>query len=167
MVFAGLRAVRHDGGSLQELFLLSLKMALLVPLLIGLIFVLLSAVIKIYGNISKPRRAKCAASTKQRLKTEYIVEITDGALTVTDPKDDTHSIGLDKITSIITQTNDSGPWGEDVWFIITGEDADEICVYPLGATNEEAALAYFSSLPGFELKGMDSTTNEQFICWAK
>ena len=124
------------------------------------------------GEFSKPTllnrlRGLFSKRKKVSLTQKYIVEITDSALSVTDPDENTRSIALNKIISIITETNDSGPWGEDVWFIIAGAGADEICVYPLGAENEDAALAYFSTLPGFTLKGMNSTANQQFVCWTK
>jgi len=123
-------------------------------------------------KLSKPTlfnhlRGLFSKRKKVSLTQKYTVELTSNTLSVTDPKNKIQSIPLNQITTITVETNDGGPWGMDVWFIVAGQGADQICVYPMGATNEDEALDYFLKLPGFELKGMDSTTNEQFICWAK
>jgi len=98
---------------------------------------------------------------------QYQVNVTDESFSVTNPDGKSSSVALAKITSIIVETNDSGPWGMDVWFIVMGGKDGEFCTYPMRATNDSVALDYFSSLPGFKLKGMDSTANAQFVCWQK
>jgi hypothetical protein len=39
---------------------------------------------------------------------------------------------------IAIETNDSGPWGADVWWVFEG--ADRRCAYPQGATGEDEVL---------------------------
>jgi len=104
---------------------------------------------------------------KTQPETRYNVNVTDEIFSVTDPDGKPSSVALDKITSITVETNDSGPWGMDVWFIVMGSKESEFCTYPMGATNDLLALDYFSTLPGFELKGMNSTENARFVCWQK
>jgi hypothetical protein len=65
---------------------------------------------------------------------------------------------------VFVVTNDSGPWGQDVWFVIEGA-REGGCRFPLGATGEQAALERLLKLPGFELRGMNCTENFIFECW--
>ncbi len=98
---------------------------------------------------------------------KFTVTVTEESILVRDPDGNVSSVDLVEITSVTVETNDSGPWGMDVWFIVKGASDNELCTYPMGATNDEKALDYFVTLPGFELKGMNSTENARFVCWQK
>jgi hypothetical protein len=67
------------------------------------------------------------------------------------------------------ETNDSGPWGADVWWILVGNAPESGCVYPNGATGEQEALEALQRLPGFDngqfIEAMTSTENARFVCW--
>ncbi len=133
------------------------------PLLVGGIWIFFGVFNKALSYIS----AQMHKPKPLLPESKFTVDVTDKKLFVTNPDGKVSSILLKSITSIIVETNDSGPWGMDVWFIIMGASDNEFCTYPMGATNDEKALDYFITLPRFELKGMNSTENARFVCWQK
>jgi hypothetical protein len=65
------------------------------------------------------------------------------------------------------RTNDSGPWGADVWWALI--DGQHECVFPQGATGELDLIPKLQRLPGFDneqfIKAMRCTNNATFVCW--
>ena len=74
-------------------------------------------------------------------------------------------MGFGEIRRVIVETNDTGPWGADVWWILEGATAQQRLCFPQGATGEDVILDRLSKLPGFGIRGMNSTRNAQFECW--
>ena len=66
---------------------------------------------------------------------------------------------------IVIETNDSGPWGMDVWWVLEGLPSAPIIRFPQGATGENEFIKYVSTLNGFAIRGMNSTRNDRFECW--
>ena len=66
-------------------------------------------------------------------------------------------------------TNDSGPWGWDVWFALVGNK--ESVSFPLGATGQEAALEKLQAVTGKDrgqlIDGMNCTENRTFVTWER
>jgi hypothetical protein len=92
------------------------------------------------------------------------VDIDGASLTVTWPEGSQETVDLNALRRVLVVTNDSGPWGQDVWFVI--EDGhDAACSFPLGATGQQEALERLHKLPGFQLRGMNCTENFIFECW--
>jgi len=86
------------------------------------------------------------------------------------PKGDVQKISWAEVEQVSVETNDSGPWGADVWWVLSGSGRK--CTYPGGATGEQEALAEFpkrfSSFRHEEvIRAMGSTSNAQFICWQR
>ena len=98
-----------------------------------------------------------------------VVTDTDGVITSIYPKGDRQSVAWNELTSIEVHTNDSGPWGADVWWVL--RSAHGICSYPQGATGEVEMIPKFQALSGFDNdalgRAMCSTSNQQFICWSR
>jgi hypothetical protein len=67
--------------------------------------------------------------------------------------------------AVQVETNDSGPWGADVWWLLEDKSGETKVSFPQLATGEEAALARLRLLPGFEIRGMNSGENARFVCW--
>jgi len=145
-----------------DTLILSIKFGLLLPLYLVGFWAFCGGSIKLLGLISKQFRKPKPLLPENK----FIVEVTDTTFSVANPDGTVAAISLKDITSIIVETNDTGPWGTDVWFIIAGQDGKS-CAYPMGATNDLLALDYYTTLPSFELKGMNSTENAQFVCWEK
>jgi len=75
------------------------------------------------------------------------------------------------LRGVIVETNDSGPWGADVWWLLFGVDDTVALAYPQGATGEQAVLDWLIALPGFDqeamIRAMGSTRNAVFPVWRK
>jgi hypothetical protein len=99
-----------------------------------------------------------------------IVKIDDMGISVSYPKGELQSISWPEVEKVTIETNDSGPWGADVWWILNG--SGKVCSYPGGATGEQEALAEFPKrFPRFSdeqvIRAMGSTSNAQFVCWQR
>ena len=97
------------------------------------------------------------------------VRIADGRLRVWHPVDPERDIALADVSSVWIETDDSGPWGNDVrWVIVAGADT---VVVPLGATGEDGLLAWIQSLPGVDneaiIEAMGSTTIGRYPVWTR
>jgi hypothetical protein len=100
---------------------------------------------------------------------KWLVECDDDTLRATDHKGDVKQLKKTDLTGVIIETNDTGPWGADVWWLLFGADDRVAAAYPQGATGEEAMLNYLTSLPGFDhekmIEAMQSTDNAVFPVW--
>jgi hypothetical protein len=99
------------------------------------------------------------------------VECEGEVLRATDDKLGVKQLAKLDLTGVIIETNDSGPWGADVWWLLFGADDRVAVAYPQGATGEDAMLAYLMSLPGFDnekmTEAMRSTDNAVFPVWRR
>jgi hypothetical protein len=98
---------------------------------------------------------------------KIIVECTEDLISAVYPSGKVETARWQSLEKIEILTNDSGPWGADVWFVITSKTGQ--CTYPQGATGEKEALDYLLAIDGFNekefIKSMGCTSNAQFICW--
>ncbi len=99
----------------------------------------------------------------------WVVDLNDGEISVADDKGAMAALKLTEISKVVIETNDSGPWGADVWWLLFGQNGQLRCAYPQGATGEDDALAYILALPNFNnaemSKAMGSTDNANFIVY--
>jgi hypothetical protein len=116
--------------------------------------------------------ARKSKERRDALMFERAVVVTlDGTgISAAYPQGEVQGISWGEVEQVTIETNDSGPWGADVWWILTG--AGRSCSYPGGATGEQEALAEFRKrLPQFQdeqlTKAMCSTSNAQFVCWQR
>ncbi len=92
-------------------------------------------------------------------------------ITVSDEAAQTRSVAKTDLSGVAIETNDSGPWGADVWWLLFGNDDRLACLFPQGATGEKAVVEYLTELPSFDhgemIKAMTSTENTVFPVWRK
>lgn len=86
------------------------------------------------------------------------------------PNGDCQSVSWESISCVAIETNDSGPWGADVWWLLEGSQG--VVSYPQGASGDEALLQELPSrLPGFRhepvIQAMGCTYNARFVCWER
>jgi hypothetical protein len=93
----------------------------------------------------------------------WVVLLVDDLIVVRTPDAKVERVRIPDLQAVYVETNDSGPWGIDVWWILEGRETQ--CIYPLGATGENEVLAELKKLPGFEVKGMNSAENRRILCW--
>ena len=97
----------------------------------------------------------------------FVVEV----LTETDeivcraPEQPEQRISMSDLGSVYVETNDSGPWGADVWWLLNDGEGQTKVAFPQLATGEAAVLERLHQLHGFEVKGMNSGQNARFRCW--
>ena len=95
----------------------------------------------------------------------FIVEVTDAdEIVCRAPGQPEQRIGMSDLGSVFVETNDSGPWGADVWWLLNDGEGQTKVAFPQLAIGETAALERLRQLPGFELKGMNSAQN---VAWVK
>jgi len=102
---------------------------------------------------------------------KWIVDVQDKAISVTDDAGVRKSVGLDSLSGIAIETNDSGPWGADFWWLFFDEKDQLACAFPEGATGQKEAVDRLLKLPGFRheefTKAIRSTGNAVFAVWRK
>jgi hypothetical protein len=100
-------------------------------------------------------------------ESDYFVSLAQNAIEVRVPDGHTERVSLDDLREVVVETNDSGPWGADVWWHLIGSASRTS--YPQGATGEPIVLDALQKLPGFDdrelIRAMRSTSNATFICW--
>lgn len=88
---------------------------------------------------------------------------------MTDDRGQTRSVVTDDLSGVAIETNDSGPWGADVWWLLFGVNDQLVCAYPQGATGEQAVIDLLMALPSFDhsemSRAMCSTGNATFPVW--
>ncbi|MCA9075570.1 MAG: hypothetical protein KDA93_11095 [Planctomycetaceae bacterium] len=108
---------------------------------------------------------------RQRLQPEasFVVTCDEESVVCQRPNGDKKQVRWDDLRAVLIETNDTGPWGTDVYWLLVGRDAQSGCVVPQGATGEEALLTQLQQLPGFDnealIEAMGSTENQKFLCW--
>lgn len=97
---------------------------------------------------------------------QFIVEVTaDDEIICRSPQQADQRIRMTDLASIYVETNDNGPWGADVWWLLNDDAGQTQVAFPQLATGEDAALERLRQLPGFEVRGMNSCENARFMCW--
>jgi hypothetical protein len=104
-------------------------------------------------------------------ESRFVVTIDPDRVLCRRPSGDEESVRWDALAVVIVETNDTGPWGCDVWWILGGRDAKSGCVIPQGATGEKELLEALQRLPGFDnhalIDAMCCMDNKRFLCWRR
>ena len=119
----------------------------------------------IFNKKSKDNKYKLNPEAK------FIVSISNGEIINQRPEGKIERVAISNLKAVIIETNDTGPWGADVWWILLIGSGENGCVFPGGATGEKDILQAVQALPGFDnetfIKAMGSTSNQRFLCWKK
>jgi hypothetical protein len=74
-----------------------------------------------------------------------------------------------ELRAVLLETNASGPWGVDVYWVLVGERGG--CVVPLDAAGGEGLLEHLQKLPGFDnesvIQAMACCEVNRFVCWER
>jgi hypothetical protein len=96
----------------------------------------------------------------------FIVEVTaDDEIVCRAPEQVDQRINMADLGAVYVETNDSGPWGADIWWLLNDKTGQTKVAFPQMSTGEDTALERLRLLPGFEVRGMNSVENARFICW--
>jgi hypothetical protein len=103
-------------------------------------------------------------SSRVPFERDVVVSTSDSGVTAAYPNGTVQTIEWGSVSCIAVETNDSGPWGADVWWCLEGRPSS--CSFPQGATGEGAAIdAIRKRFPGFQARGMNSASTARFVCW--
>jgi hypothetical protein len=87
------------------------------------------------------------------------------------PSGKEESVRWDELDAVLIETNDSGPIGMDVLWLLVGRGARSGCVVPQGAKGERELFDALQRLPGFDnaqvIEAMGCTDNRKFLCWRR
>ena len=103
------------------------------------------------------------------LQPESAIQVTDHGefLSARYPSGETQTMSWSELTTIEIQTNDSGPWGADFWWVLSGP-RDKV-FYPQGASGERELMEKLLALPEFDTeeftRACGCTSNATFLCW--
>lgn len=85
------------------------------------------------------------------------------------PNGETQTLLWSDLDRVEVRTNDSGPWGWDVWWVLSGS-RDEVA-FPLGATGQDEVLDKVQVVTNVDKnrlsQGMNCTQNATFLCWQR
>lgn len=96
----------------------------------------------------------------------FVVEVTaDDDIVCRAPGQAEQRMRMIDVAAVFVETNESGPWGADVWWLLNDGAGQTRVAFPQMATGEDAALKRLSQLPGFEVRGMNSVEGARFLCW--
>jgi hypothetical protein len=97
------------------------------------------------------------------------VEVNETEIVYHRPGGRIERVAFADLRAVIIETNDKGPFEEDVFWILFGARLESGCVYLQGATGAQHALAALQKLPGFDneqlIRAMSSAHNARFLCW--
>lgn len=99
----------------------------------------------------------------------FQIEMTDEKLTCTRSDGTIEEITWEELNKIEIHTNDCGPFIEDVYWVLHGNNRG--CVIPQGAPDSTELLKRLQDLPGFSnekfMDAMACTDNNEFLIWEK
>lgn len=99
----------------------------------------------------------------------WTVVLADNLIRVRDEQGRLQFVGMSDLSAVVVETNDSGPWGLDVWWLLFDAREQLVCAFPQGAAGESGVLDRLMALPGFDYgqlsKAMRSTANDRFPVW--
>jgi hypothetical protein len=124
-----------------------------------------------------PQKKSATAATailpSARLMPEanFVVTFDDQLIRCHRPDGNEESVRWDDLRFVIIETNDTGPIGTDVWWILAGGDGKSGCIVPQGATGEQEMLHALQRLNGFDnnalIEAMTCVENQRFLCWKR
>lgn len=114
----------------------------------------------------EPQMAQHSGMTHPEAR--FIVEVTaDDEIVCRSPKKAEQRIRMADLAAVYVETNESGPWGADVWWLLKDCSGQTRVMFPQLATGEEAALERLQQLPGFQVRGMNSIGIGRHMCWPR
>jgi len=100
---------------------------------------------------------------------QWSISLESERIAVRDAAGETRRIAMVQLGAILVETNDSGPWGTDFWWLFLDRTKQLACAAPQGASGEQALIDWLLALPGFDHEAMiranGSVDNGFFELW--
>ena len=102
---------------------------------------------------------------------KWRVTLDDDQISVQNASGQIRSVSKADLGAVVIATNDSGPWGADVWWLLFDSGKQQACSFPQGAIGEDAVMDFLLTLPSFNhrqmINAMSSTDEAFFPVWEK
>ena len=99
----------------------------------------------------------------------HVVSLEGETIVSRHPDGAIQQLAFSQLRGVAVETNDSGPWGMDLWWLLIGQDDRVAVAFPGGATGEQTVVDRLMSLPNFDhgemIKAMGSTDVAVFFLW--
>ena len=99
----------------------------------------------------------------------WSVEIIDDVIAINDGQGTERTVLLGDLRRVVVATDDSGPWGEDVVFLLYSEAQEPTGIFPLEANGIHDFVDWLKASPGYRdrelAKAMSSTKVARFIIY--
>lgn len=79
----------------------------------------------------------------------WSVAVLDGTIVTSDGQGTERRLPVEELQRVVVATDNSGPWGDDVVFLIYAEDDVLAGLFPLEATGCQDFIAWLSNQPGY------------------
>lgn len=97
---------------------------------------------------------------------KWSVRFRDGVIVTSDGGGGERMLPLCELRRVVVATDDSGPWGADVVFLLYSTEADPVGIFPLEADGRDNFVKWMGTQPGFKdrelAKAMGSTRVARF-----
>ena len=117
------------------------------------------------------KKKSAVAAPVPNPESKWKVTLDEDLISVQDESGQIRSVRKNDLGAVVIATNDSGPWGADVWWLLFDSGKQQACSFPQGAEGEEAAMDFLFTLPSFDYKqmvdAMGSTDEAFFPVWEK
>ena len=99
------------------------------------------------------------------------VEVGDGVIRTSDGQGTSRELPVCDLSSVMVATDDSGPWGEDVVFLLYSDAPEPAGLFPLEARGCQDFVGWLSGQPGYRdrelAKAMGSTRVARFLVFER
>ena len=114
-------------------------------------------------------RAPATSDPQQSQADPWSVSVSGASIITTDGTGERRIVAIEDLSSIVVATDDSGPWGDDVVFILLGSDGQPLSIFPADARGNEDFVAWMATTPGYKdrelARSMASTQVARFTVW--
>jgi hypothetical protein len=97
---------------------------------------------------------------------QWSVSLHDGNIVTSDGQGTRRTLPISDLRTVVVATDDSGPWGADVVYLLYSDDPDPVGLFPLEAHGCDDFVAWISAQPGYRdrelAKAMGSTRIARF-----
>jgi hypothetical protein len=109
--------------------------------------------------------------SKKRGAAAPVVNFDDQVVSCRFPDGTIQQISWGELKAVVIETNDRGPWEEDVYFILFSDSKEHFCAIPQCSKGTQELLARLQQLAGFDneavISSMGCTSKRSFLCWEK
>lgn len=101
----------------------------------------------------------------------WSVRVAQGIIHTSDGQGTVRDLLIQHLRSVVVATDDSGPWGDDVVFLLYADAPDPVGAFPLEADGCQDFVAWLSGQAGYRseelAKAMASTQVARFVVYER